>query len=321
MKPFMQLAVGLVSAFGMVALVFGALLLSLSEGTSFAVARSTTTVEPTQTGERPTPLPGITLVLGTVPPTVTMLPSETPSCPQPEGWQTYMVGPGDQLESLASQAGISPQNLMQANCMLTASLLPGTLLYLPVSPTQEPSFTPPPALPTVAVPPTTAVQPTIAAATRPACGAPSGWVLYTVQPQDTLFRLANAYGITVSQLQRANCISGTLIRAGTRIYVPNVATRTPTVTLTNVPPSSTPVPPTVTSTITPTASDTAVVIPTETPAEVPSLTPTQAPTEPATRTPEDTPSPPPADTSVPTSADITATIEQTTPTLAESASP
>ena len=56
--------------------------------------------------------------------------------------------------------------------------------------------------------------PTLPARTRVSCGAPSGWVIYYVQMGDTLYRLSVAYGITVADLQRANCMGGSTTPAG-----------------------------------------------------------------------------------------------------------
>jgi LysM repeat protein len=62
------------------------------------------------------------------------------------------------------------------------------------------------------------------------CGPPEGWVSYTVQAGDNLFRLSRELGLTVAQLQSANCLgSSILIRAGDQLYVP-VLPAGPTVT-------------------------------------------------------------------------------------------
>ncbi|HWB36999.1 MAG TPA: LysM peptidoglycan-binding domain-containing protein, partial [Rugosimonospora sp.] len=88
------------------------------------------------------------------------------------------------------------------------------------------------------------------------CGPPYNWVRnYTVQPGDTLYRIALAYSTTTYELQRANCKgSSTNIAVGERLWVPNVtpqmpATSAPTyqvptdpVTLTPLPFTSSPEP-------------------------------------------------------------------------------
>ncbi len=125
------------------------------------------------------------------------------------------------------------------------------------------------------------------------CGAPYGWIQYTVQPGDTLYAIGQAYGVTVSQLQQANCLgSSTIIHAGEKLWVPNVITRTPSATPIDIifdtetpTPSETPSP---TSTDTGTPTPTGTETPTATSTEEPSATPTDTPTE----TPTDTPPPP-----------------------------
>ncbi|MGD0612267.1 MAG: LysM peptidoglycan-binding domain-containing protein [Anaerolineales bacterium] len=58
-------------------------------------------------------------------------------------------------------------------------------------------------------------------ATSVPCRAPAGWQTYYVQPGDTLYRLSQAYGITVAQLQRANCLgTSTLLKTGQALFVP-----------------------------------------------------------------------------------------------------
>ncbi len=74
------------------------------------------------------------------------------------------------------------------------------------------------------------------------CGPPPGWVLHTVREGETLESLSLLYRVSQEELQQANCRGEmTFIVPGEKLYVPNVATSTPTFTPT----------PTATSTITP----------------------------------------------------------------------
>jgi LysM repeat protein len=115
------------------------------------------------------------------------------NCPPPAGWSVYFVQPGETLDSIATRYGISSAKLQTANCLITTELIPGVVIYVPPMPTQTP-------LP---------------------CGAPHSWIVYTVRPGDTLYRLSIAYGITVAELQRANCLgSSTLLHTGQLLYVP-----------------------------------------------------------------------------------------------------
>jgi LysM repeat protein len=181
--------------------------------------------------------------------TVTTSPSE---CTPPQGWQPYFVLPSDTLEELAQDYGISASTLKTANCLQTDNLEPGSVLFVPaeVATKTNPSSTSTPVAPT--------------------CGPPTGWVQYTVVSGDNLYRLGIAFGVSVADLQWANCMgSSTIIRVGSKLWVPNRQTNTPVLTNTNTP-TKTPTPtpsPTYTSspTNTSTATDTATDTPTDTP--------------------------------------------------------
>jgi LysM repeat protein len=270
MKQLGHLILGLLTAAGSFVTVVAALLLSLAEGPTLTAA-ITQVPSLTAPGGLMTPLPG-----ATQPPTRAASPTLTApqqaNCPVPEGWVPYVVEAGDQLDTLAARAGITSERLFAANCLFSATLLPNTILYLPHA---RPTNTLVVALPTVAG--TNTATPTRSATRTPEpCGPPRGWVRYTVQPQDNLYRLSQAFGVSVAQLQSANCLAGTLIRAGTRLYVPNVPTNTPEV------------------------EDTEEPQPTDTP---------------DTPTPE-TPSPSPTETGLPPSPTDTDTPEPETPTAA-----
>ncbi len=183
-------------------------------------------------------------------PTATLIPPPT-SCTPPSGWVGINVGVYDTLESLAQRYNTTSQALSQANCLLSSTLVSGSVLFVPPLPAAAPT------------------QP----ATRVACGAPYGWVHYTVLAGDTLYHIATMYGITTLQLQQANCLGySTYIRIGQLLWIPNRApifTNTPIVaptiylpteTLTEAP-SDTPVPPT----FTPQPTDTTAPTATQTP--------------------------------------------------------
>ncbi len=270
MKNIGQLFLGLLSAVATSLLVLGAASLALIEGG----AGPALTLSPSAT------LP----VINTLPPGVTpaitqpapTLPKPTP-CPLPEGWKVYTINPGDSLQALADQAGIPLEELLRANCMVSASLPPitgPTTLYLPNIPptaTVVEASPSPTALPTV--------QP---AYTQVPCVRHPGWVPYTVQPGENLFRLAQAFGLSTYELQVGNCLPGTLIYAGQTLFVPNVPTRTPVRTATlapTLPGNATPTPTksaTVTATNTqeayPPVPSTATVTPTTTPTRTPTPT-------------------------------------------------
>lgn len=119
--------------------------------------------------------------------------SQTVVCVPPTGWFPYTVETGDTLNKLSASAGVSPQELIDANCLVESRLVPGSILYLPP------------------------IQPS---ATPVSCGAPSNWVIYIVQPGDTLFNIAQRVNSSVSQLKYANCLTSDNIRSGQKLYVP-----------------------------------------------------------------------------------------------------
>lgn len=229
----------------------------------------------------PLPTPNLTPIIvsaGTqevTPSSPTPLP---PSCDIPSGWLPYVVKPGDTIEHLAQALAISPQQIVQGNCLLSSRLFPDTVLYLP-----------PIAFPTPSPSPTNSTLVT--------CTPPPGWSFYVVKSGDTLTRISGLYGITVWQLKQANCLESNLILSGQRLWVPPVPTRTFTATTT---PTEHPAPEaTATSTPQPTPtppppppSPTSVLqTPTETPSpsETPSATPSFTTQVSETPTPETSP--------------------------------
>lgn len=190
-------------------------------------------------------------------PTNTFPPPPT-TCLPPEGWVAISIQPFDTLTSIAAAYRISPVQLQQANCLVSNELVTGSFLYVPPTP------------------PNTVV----------ACGAPAGWVIYIVQPGDTLYRISLLYRVSVGQLQQANCLGGaTAIYSGQQLRVPNVPTSTATFTQT---PTSTA---TETATGTPTLGPSPTwtsAPPTNTETPAPSVTPENT-TPPPTQEPSSTP--------------------------------
>lgn len=253
MNTLKQGLTGILLALFSLGIVVGGAALSLNESGGRARLRPITATPTASPG-----LPAPTVVSPTLPPSPTVtLPPVPTICSPPAGWLKYTVRAGDTLERLAALYQVSPEALAQANCLVTTTLLPGSLLYLPPRPTRTP------------IP----------------CGPPAGWTIYVVQPGDTLYRISRAYGIKTSDLQFANCLgSSTFIRVGQKLYVPPWATRTPTYTLT-LPPSITPTVLTFTATSTLTWSATFTPTPsqTNTPTSA-SPTPTFTPTSTASFT-------------------------------------
>ncbi len=178
MKNLREILVGLFTAMASIIIVFGALSLSAAENqvgvipvvnsptaTEVVVATSTSPAallsEKTlivETNRTATPKPAKTETPITSPTSIA-----TENCQPPENWNTYTIHAGDTLESLSASYQISVFKLKEANCLVSDTLLPGTILYVP------------PANATI----TPTLQPT---ATAIQCSSPPyGWTTYTVK--------------------------------------------------------------------------------------------------------------------------------------------
>lgn len=236
-----QVLVGLM--YGVVSVVL------LVGGLSLALGESYTVSHPTATFNLP-PLPQtltFTPAGPTQPPPATLSPTQTPpppvNCVPPAGWIPIVVQAGDTLSSLAARYGTTPGLLAQANCLLTSNLASGYTLYAPP----------------------------VANSPASNCAPYPGWVYaYIVQPGDTFYHIALSYGTTVEAVKFANCRVSNEIFPGERLWVPNVPTITPGVTIIPTFPTDTAVP-TEPLTLTP-LPFTATVIPTNT-YPPPTLTP------------------------------------------------
>lgn len=256
MQALRQLGGGVIIAIISVVLVLGGIFLSLAE--TLPSQATPTQIPPTLPLSFPTPTFTQTLALQTETSTETAIasPSSTitqqiaapTSCTPPFGWIRILTSSSDTVYSLAQRYKTTAESLSAMNCLTSFDLPAGSALYVPP-------------VPTVTVIP---------------CGPPAGWVkTHIVQPGDNLYRIALSYGLTYPQLQRANCMGGSItIYTGQRLWVPNIPTRTPVPGVTIVPdfPTETPSatnttsPATSTNTATeppPTATST-ITIPTET---------------------------------------------------------
>lgn len=293
MKGPRQVIWGTLAALLFIGLIFGSLTTALVENNTAIGLRLTPTPSPTFAGSQLTLIPGER--------TATLALTDTPEvhsgvCPPPQGWQAVVVQLGDSLDSLAQAYHSSAEVLFEVNCLVSHTLMPGTVIYVPAGSATETL------LPTVTA--------TVGQPATP-CGRPPGWILYTVQPGDNLYRLGLAFNVSVYQLIQANCLPTTVIYAGQALYVPNVPTQTPLYSQTpTAVPTSTPTVPMTTSTETPTvpvvttpalptvvtmtptptsATPTATATPTHEPSAT--LTPTATPTVTPTLTPTGGPYP------------------------------
>ncbi len=272
MQALRQLGGGVIIAIISVVLVLGGIVLALAE--NLPAQATPTQIPPTLPLNFPTPTGTPIPALQTATETVTalpLLPSPTAtlalaaptSCTPPAGWIRILATTGDTVYSLAQRYKTTAESLNAANCLTSSDLPAGHALYVPP-------------VPTVTIIP---------------CGPPAGWVkTFVVQPGDNLYRIALSYGLTYPQLQRANCMGGSIaIYTGQRLWVPNIPTRTPIPGVTVIPEF-----PTYTSTATQTATSTnaPTSAPTSTSTELPTATITAFPTATWTSIPTSTNTPP-----------------------------
>ena len=310
MKNLRQVVLGILAALLSSALVLGGFAVSLVESGVQVAARPSQTASPIPFTPAPTQLPG----LPTYTPSATPTPSPTATippptnCPPPAGWVPVTVQFDETVSSLAAAYGTTPEKLASANCLITETIKAGSVVYVPPPPTATqtatstwtPTPTQAPVLPSTPLP--THCPP-----------PPANWVLYLVRPGDTLYHLSAVFGVSVQQLQAANCMGRSVnLVAGKYIYVPFLPpTRTPYPTSAFASPTPPPRPtkpsplPTSTPTYTPRPSDT--LVPTRTPVP-PTATHTPIPPTP-TAAPTNTPVPPtpttaPVSTATPTSAPL-----------------
>ena len=224
-------------------------------------------------------------------------------CVPPVNWVSVMSQVGDSLQSLAIQYHTSAAELAENNCLPSdlLNLTPGIFLFVPAPPTLTPTIVQ--ATATLLSP-----TPTITA-TIYRCGAPAGWVAYIVRQGDTLFRLSWLTGVSVFQVQQANCMGrSTTIVTGQTLYLPFIPVFTPV-------PSRTPFPTLIIPTNTTAATFTPVspiFTPTSTSAP-PEFTPTTTsgiPTPTITPVPTDTSLPP-----TPTNTPVTPTATMPAPPI------
>ncbi len=167
--------------------------------------------------------------------------SESPSRPSPSpaprtcprGASSYIIRTGDTLWKLSQSHGVSLQSIMDLNPGVDAhNLQIGDVICIPQSsaPQPAPPSTPAPTVPAPTVPAPTVPAPTVPAPTVPAptvpapkpptvCGEET--FSYAVQRGDTLWRLAQAFGVSVESILKLNPgLEADNLQAGDVICVP-----------------------------------------------------------------------------------------------------
>jgi LysM repeat protein len=267
MQALRQMGGGVFIAIISLLLVIGGISLSLAESkppeqptptlippiiaTSLEVSTSMPIIANTNTIEAPT-------LTSTAQPSATL--AAPIVCNPPAGWLQIIINANDTLYTIAERYKTTAEILSANNCLNNTIPATGSILYVPP-------------VPTVTVIP---------------CGAPSGWIkAYSVKPGDNLYRISLLYRTTVPQLQRANCMGTSItIYTGQLLWVPNVPTSTPGVTIVpnfNTATPSLTLPPTSTFIVTASPVPTITSVPTNTniPATATaSITPFPSPTTP-----------------------------------------
>ena len=138
---------------------------------------------------------------------------------------THTVNPGETLGSISANYGVTIDRLIELNEIPNSNqIYTGQLLV--IIPGSEPTETAS-GLETLA---NDAARTEIIAELRPEAEAPI--VLHTVVPGETLFRIAQRYGLTVNELSNANSISDpTRIFVGQQLVIPGIEAADPVVDL------------------------------------------------------------------------------------------
>jgi LysM repeat protein len=142
---------------------------------------------------------------------------------QSGGFIQHVIRPGENLYRISLRYGVTISQIMGANPFITNPniIYAGTVLQiptgtvpLPVTPTPRPP-TVTPGGPTVTPPPPTTVPPTVPPPT------PGGQTTYVVRSGDTLGRIAQRFGTTVSAIAQANnIVNPNLIYPGQVLIIP-----------------------------------------------------------------------------------------------------
>lgn len=150
-----------------------------------------------------TPVPMITTPTST--PSGLITPTALPGADSSDGC-THVIQPGDTLYRIAVKAGITVAELQNANPNVNGDIIqPGDILNIPgCSASSESS-----------------VSPTDVPAAEAPVVPPAGGTTYTVERGDTLFAIAQRFGVTVQAIQDANNLSNpNQLSLGQQLIIP-----------------------------------------------------------------------------------------------------
>ena len=114
---------------------------------------------------------------------VLLIPSPSSSLPT---YTTYVVKPGDTLYAIANSYGVTVDEIKSLNNLTSDILSIGQTLQIPTDKTIT----------------------------------ETNYEVYTVKPGDTLYAIANRYGVTVDEIKRLNNLTSNLLSVGQRLQIP-----------------------------------------------------------------------------------------------------
>jgi len=192
-------------------IIVGALTLSLSEreqGTAAAPSQTRqTTVSKDETKN------------STVSPTVSPAPSDASPSTEETAAPTNETPPSpapteSSSDTQADAITATPAEVEGNEEHVYLSLLPGAFMEVPYEASililQE------------EVEPTPSVTEQATDTKSKSCEKPRGWVAYTVRRGDTLSRLSQRTGVSVSRLKKVNCLESNKLKAGKTIFIPRL---------------------------------------------------------------------------------------------------
>lgn len=115
-----------------------------------------------------------------------IIPSTTPEVTPPGEYVVYTVKSGDTLYKIANQYGVSVNDIIEFNQLPSTSLSINQQLLIPSKETNT-----------------------------------QGNVTYTVKSGDSLWKIANQFGVTVDELKRTNNLSGNVLQVGETLIIPS----------------------------------------------------------------------------------------------------
>lgn len=129
---------------------------------------------------------------------VVILPGNAIASSSKQDSVSYVVRRGDNLSSIARRFGSTVGAIVQANGLATTVIWPGQTLVVPSASGQSP-----------------AIDESSDASIRPASGG-----FHVVRSGESLWSIANRYGVSVNALKRVNGLSGDVILPGQTLSIP-----------------------------------------------------------------------------------------------------